>query len=473
MTAADDAYTEAQRRIAEAKRTGSRALNLNVPAARALEVLPPEISELPWLRVLSLSNTAISDLSPLARNVEISMLALRGTQVVSIEPISGMAELADLFLQDTSVSDLMPLAKLPKLASSHSIAGLRFENTAASRSDQTVAKIAEIENNSSRAQELFRYLERVHPLQNSVFASGSIEIVNENWQPPTPPEPEPLLNSLLVDGQLELAPDPPTEAERHERLKRVLHQRLQERTPHLTRSAGNVFPRLAAKARILQGLVDASFEELDLLSIHLEIEDLAERAQRGREDGQPYSEDVAYSLGDVARLGPGLTLGHPEVDAFINRVRAARDHPTAEHDATIHATLSAAILADSAANGPRSREMEARLTTMDDQIAASVAITAKHHGLLRLIGMAVASHAPKVAIAAVGGFSAKVAYDLFGQRVAEFLRDTAPLLLEVAATYGAPMAIWFGAVMGPIFLALGVKEEVVKRKTAAQQREDP
>ena len=61
MSDTDEAYVEAQRLIAEAKREGASFLSFNTSATRALTFFPPELAELRKLRTLSFSDTAITD----------------------------------------------------------------------------------------------------------------------------------------------------------------------------------------------------------------------------------------------------------------------------------------------------------------------------------------------------------------------------------------------------------------------------
>ena len=404
------------------------------------------IAALTALTTLHLFGTKLTDLTPIAALTALTTLHLSGTGISDLTPIAALTALTRLDLTATGVSDLRPLLTLEKLASEPRVlkdgdqvhGGLTFTNTPAC-ADPRIAEIAEIKDPATRAKTLFDYL--------------------QDWVPPgDAPEPDPLLSAILINGQLELAPDPPTEAEQRERLKRALHERLQEKAPDLARAAGNQFPRLAAKSRVIAELVAKPFAELDLLAVHLEVEDLADRATRGMEDGVPYSEEVASALGDVTRLGPGLTLGHPEVDLFILRLRDAREHPMPEAVAAIHAKFSQAIIDDARANGERSRAMEVRLQALDDPTARAVAVHAKQYGLLHLIGqrLALAPTVRGIVTAAVGGFAAKVAYDLFGAEVVAFLQLNGPLLLEVAKTYGQFFATWFANATHTLFQAASV-----------------
>ena len=565
MTAADDAYTEAQRLIAAAAKSGATTLSLNTTKTRALIRIPPEITALTALTILALSGTGVTNLAPLTTltaitnldlngtgvtnlaplttltalttlglsgttvtdlaplttltaltsldlsatritnlapltnltaltNLDLSgsyvahlaplanltaltSLVLRGTYVTELTPLTNLTALTNLDLRGTNVTDLRPLSKLDKLANAPSVLdardqffdGLSFNFTPACQ-DPRIAKIAAIPDPATRARTLFDYLKDLEPPQivSAVGQAGGHSTASAVGTAIfAPPEPDPLLSSILLNGQLELTPDPPTEAEQHERLKRAMHERLQDKAPDLARAAGNAYPRLASKSRVIAELVARPFNDLDLLSIHLEIEDLSDRARRGVEDGVPYTEDVANALGDVTRLGPGLTLGHPEVDLFLVRLHDAREKPSPQADAVAHAVLSQAIINDPEAHGELSRAMEARLQGLDDPAAKAVAIGAKQYGIVRLIGQLgalIPNFAGKIAVGTTSTFVGGVALKVFGPSVVSFIQKNGPALMDVAATYGPSVLFWFSSVMAAVFLALGIKEEIDKRR---------
>jgi Leucine-rich repeat (LRR) protein len=226
MSAADDAYRAAEAAIAEAKRTGAEELNFDDEAFQALETLPRRVNALDKLRNLDLRNTQVSDLDPLEGmtglqwlwldNTQVSdldplkgvtglqVLSLDNTQVSNLDPLKGMRELQTLWLSYTQVSDLSPvkgmtglqtltlnnthvldlrpLAGLRKLADEPKYGGLLFRGIPAT-ADPKIAEIAVIEDYGSRAKALFALLDA-------------------GWVPPVPVEPDPLLRSILIDGQL-------------------------------------------------------------------------------------------------------------------------------------------------------------------------------------------------------------------------------------------------------------------------------
>ena len=282
----------------------------------------------------------------------------------------------------------------------------------------------------------------------------------KTWVPPgevAPPEPAPIFKTVLIDGQLELAEDPPSQAERDEVLKRALYERLQTAVPDLARAAGNHFPKLTSKARILAGLVEKPFEQLDLLAIHFEVETLQDRLERGTEDGIAFTDDILGPLSDVTRVGPGLTLGHASVDLYIQRVREARENPSPAADQAAHRALSDAIIADPEANGPGSITMETRVAALENARQRQAGFNAKHQWLVWVV--------PTLVSLIDTGVDLSVGLVVlnFGTALTNFIATNATLLWEVALTYGANFAGWFASVMHPVFQALGAGQDILNR----------
>ncbi len=123
MTAADKAFAEAERLIAEAKAAGADRLSLNIHATHALTRLPDSIAGLTNLSSLDLMNTQVSDLTPLAGMAGMTRLSLINTPVSDLTPLAGMAGMTGLSLSNTPVSDLTPLAGMAGMT------GLSLSNT--------------------------------------------------------------------------------------------------------------------------------------------------------------------------------------------------------------------------------------------------------------------------------------------------------------------------------------------------------
>jgi len=73
------------------------------------------LSVLNQLKELDLSNTQVTDLSPLSGLNQMNALYLRNTQVTDLSPLSGLNYLNRLFLSNTQVTDLSPLSGLNQL----------------------------------------------------------------------------------------------------------------------------------------------------------------------------------------------------------------------------------------------------------------------------------------------------------------------------------------------------------------------
>ena len=117
QTDPDAAYTEAERRIEEAKRTNATMLNFSRDRdrLRAFVTLPPQIASLTALQTLYLDSTQVTDLAPLASLNSLQRLYLDDTQVIDLAPLASLNSLQILCLNSTQVTDLSPLASLNRL----------------------------------------------------------------------------------------------------------------------------------------------------------------------------------------------------------------------------------------------------------------------------------------------------------------------------------------------------------------------
>lgn len=123
MSDAGAAYRAAQREIARVAEAGGTKLQLFGEEFRALERIPPEVADLATLQSLVLSNTRVSDLSPLTALSNLGHIMLDGSIVCDLAPLASTKELYRLWLQNTQVADLAPLAALNYLYE------LRLDNT--------------------------------------------------------------------------------------------------------------------------------------------------------------------------------------------------------------------------------------------------------------------------------------------------------------------------------------------------------
>jgi internalin A len=384
------------------------------------------IAPLTALTLLNLSGTQVSDLTPIAQLTSLTTLNLGGTQVSDLTPIAQLTSLTMLNLNSTQVSDPRPLTALRKLAESPEINGLSFEKIAAARLDPRIAEIAKIKGRKIRAVELFAYL--------------------EGWEQPVEfnesgPAPSTLFDVQTIDDRLEIADSHPSEAERDDQLKQVLHNRLKVRNTDLERLAGNRFFVLCAKARSLTTRLDGNFDDLDMLNIHLDVEELTRLKDRGAErDGdEPFPQEVADALADVVSIGPGLTLDNGAVELLEKRKRRFAANPFTADQQAAHDDFSTAVAQDPAAFGDRLRALETQvLEREDDSAGAAVQDAATRNILIKFGRLALAVGAP---------VATNVLATILAPPIKAFLIAEWPVIAEVAALYGPSFQGWFLSAM--------------------------
>ncbi len=459
MSDADKAYALAEQLIEEARQRGTKGLKFDREKLHALERLPPsigELSQLEWLdldhtniailepvsklgslQTLHLNYTRVIDLTPLSNMSALRVIYLCYTEVQDLEPLSNLKDLQALFVTGSQVLDLTPVRFIDGLVNPAGLFGLHFGGCAAARLDPRIAEIAEIEASATRAQTLFAYL--------------------ENWVPPeglVRPAQDALLPVDLAGERLEIPASLPTEAEREERLKQVLHKRLCSHAKSLAQAAGNRFPRLADRARALDLQVAAEFAELDLLMLHLAVEDLQFLNNLGREDddGEVFPSEVTLPLDDVVRLGPGLTLGHPDVDLLVERRNTNRaSDPVPAAELATQNQMSRAVAADDAAIGPHLRQLEGYVAESSTADAKVAQIAANRNVLWRIAGVASVT-----VMGALEVHGAVADVHTLSPAVSEFLAQNFQLLHQVAALYGPDFYNWFAGAVAQVGQAKGI-----------------
>jgi internalin A len=400
------------------------------------------IAKLTTMKTLFFISTQVSDLTPIAKLTTLKTLYLHNTPVIDLTPIAKLTALTALGLNNTWVSDLRPLTALRKLAEDPQFQGLEFNGTTATNFDLSFAEIAEIKDAKNRAAELFAYL--------------------EDWEPPVVfdengPTPSPLLDVKTTDEKLEIADSHPSEAERDDQLKQVLHTRLKARNTDLERLAGNRFFVLCAKARSLTTRLDGNFDDLDMLNIHLDVEELTRLNDRGSErDGdEPFPQEVADALADVVSIGPGLTLDNKAVELLEDRkLRFAANTPTADQQAA-HDGLSAAVAQDDAAMGDRLRALETQVLEREDDSAGAAIQDAAHRNILIKVA--------RLALAGVKLVAVGVAVTIVSPPVTVFLTANWPVIAEVAALYGTSFQTWFLSAMSGLTEFAGLAANISPR----------
>ncbi|MGZ3218366.1 leucine-rich repeat domain-containing protein (plasmid) [Paracoccus sp. T5] len=103
------AFAKAQEKIAKAARTGEKELHFGRDDFPALDRLPPEIENLSGLQTITLDDTQVADLAPLAGLKGLQSLILLNTRVTNLAPLAGLTSLQILNLSGTQITDLAPL----------------------------------------------------------------------------------------------------------------------------------------------------------------------------------------------------------------------------------------------------------------------------------------------------------------------------------------------------------------------------
>jgi Leucine-rich repeat (LRR) protein len=476
MSDAETAYKAAEAEIERVRTNGRNLLSLSGEDYKALNGLPDSITQLTTLTELHLntnqvidltpiaqltaltalyiSDTLVSDLTPIAKLTTLTTLYLHNTPVIDLTPIAQLTALTALGLNNTWVSDLRPLTALRKLAEDPQFQGLEFNGTTATNFDLSFAEIAKIKDAKNRAAELFAYL--------------------EDWEPPVVfdengPTPSPLLDVKITDEKLEIADSHPSEAERDDQLKQVLHTRLKARNTELERLAGNQFFLLCAKARSLTSRLGVNFDDLDMLNIHLDVEELTRLKDRGTErDGdESFPQEVADALADVVSIGPGLTLNNEAVELLEDRKRRFFTNPLTADQQAAHDDFSTAVAQDADAIGDRLRALETQILEREDDPAGAAIQDAAHHNFLIKVAQITLDG---VLLVATG-----VTVEIVSPPIAAFLMAKWPVIVEVAALYGPSFQTWFLSAMSGLTefagLAANIQPHGIERLVKPEEDE--
>jgi internalin A len=303
------------------------------------------IAALTELQALRVDQTAVTDLSPLAGLIALETLSLRQTEVTDLSPCSSLTSLRNLRLELTSITDLSPLANLASLKTltlDGSLAtdlrplcrlsglaikpensltfweGLRFNHTPATGSDVELARLAEIEDNEQRSRETLVYLNTLPPWPEPLPWQPPPSVPDA---PPPPPDPDQLPQVDISPEGLDLASSPIAQVDLSDPIKARLYAKLPDAAATLLRH-GNRYPEVAGPARELVSLTSVAFDSADLLDIHLQLAALTDvrTADADRPLLERLDPDCRTALDAVLRIGPGVTLGHPDVDALEVRL---------------------------------------------------------------------------------------------------------------------------------------------------------
>lgn len=474
MTEAEIAYIVAQELIAEAKRTGSAELAFYDQGLEALDTIPPEIAELDqitfldlmntsiWdltpisgmtgmielhlrgaevddltpisdmtgMTILDLGNTQVSDLAPINGMTDMTTLYLDSTQVSDLMPISGMAGMTTLHLDNSQVSDLAPIQGLGKLATSPDLGRLMFHSTPATRGDSRIEEISYIQDDRDRATQLLKYLEnRGMPIEGNS------------------PKPGALLPVDIEDGRLEIAASYPDAAERDDTLKRALHERLRPKAAELAQAAGNYHPRLAARARSLTDRLNRPFEDLEMLQIHMDVEDLSStyRNRDARTGEEVLSGEIVDALADVTNIGPGLTLDNTDVELLEGRKRRFAASPQDADVQAAHDAMSKVVADDQDTMGERLRALEERLLNRQGETSTEALQNSVNRNLLIRMGRE---------LIVIDGRS--ITQSVIASAIVLFAQANSEVIMALLSTYGPALTHWFAAAVSDIKELTGV-----------------
>jgi hypothetical protein len=419
---------------------GLKALELT--NTQVTDIAP--LADLPYLEEVYLGGTGVTDISALSDLVRLKLLRLDDTGVIDITTLSHLPTLNRLVLDRAAIRDLRPLLRLRRNFEGSDSGQLTFRDCAATRLDDRIREISEISDSAVRAQELFDYL--------------------ETWEPPWEQEPDPdeLAPIEVVDGRLEIGASHPTEAECDEALKQVIHERLRGRAGDLAQLAGNLYPRLAGRARGLYEKLDRPFAELDMLLVHLDVEDLADLYERRgeRQGDDALTPDVVDALADVARDGPGLTLDNPDVEKLEERKRRfAASAPPAQVGAA-HDEMSRLVAGAQAVFGERLRALEGRMDGRESLPSTAVVQEAVHRNVLLRIGQFVLGPAKVIFLGAAGN------------ALWQFVHEGWPVITIIAESYGPAFARWFSAALSSAKEMVGVAANVELKPVPRMPRRD-
>jgi internalin A len=409
-----------------AKLTALRSLYLDQTAVSDLTPL----AGLTKLLVLRLDKTSVSDLTPLARLGSLQELALGMTPVSDITPLKNLFDLRDLALHSTKVEDLRPISELSKLGG-FAYTALTFWDTPAAASDARLSVLATSRYHKKRTRETLTYLASLPPWPQPLPWIPPASVPDTA---PPPPAPDPIPDVNISAQGLDLAASPIDPADLSDPIKVRLYAKLPEAVAMLLRH-GNRYPEVAGPAKVLADLTALPFDKADLLDIHLQLAALTDlrAADPGRTKLEQLDPDCRLALDAVLRIGPGVTLGHPDVDVLEDRLAA---YARSRQPATVAEgeRLVTSALADSTdLASPRLRKVAGQVSHAADEGR----IAGYRRGLSRNVILALGFVAVGLGEAATGA--------VFGEVViaaAQFLVVHRDAIMATAPAWGQTGYAW-------------------------------
>lgn len=270
------------------------------------------------LLALCLSQTEVSDLTPIAGMRALRRLEIENMPLTNLGPIAGLVELRSLYLEHTNVGDLRPILLLPKLGEGAET-GLDFAFTPFARATDETRRLTDIEDRQQRTRETLTFLKTLPPWPEPLpWEVAEVERRAAGPAPLLPPEQDPALPLIwgergfqfLVDH---IGVDPVTQE--------VLAD-LRALLDTLIRQTGNSHEDLYQLAREMRERCEPENGVLNALRLHLPLQKLERlNAARDRRE-RALDDEIATTLEGVLRIAPGATLADPKVRELIERQEA-------------------------------------------------------------------------------------------------------------------------------------------------------
>ncbi len=163
---------------------------------------------------------------------------------------------------------------------------------------------------------------------------------------------------VLVDGRLDVAPSTPAPEEQSDPVKLAALERLRQAVAVLLRS-GNIHLDIETLARRMSANIDRDFADIDILSVHFDLEACRgiydRRAERTGDD--ILTPDTVSALSQVGQVGPGLTLDNADVEKLEDRRRRYDGPPIDKKLIEDHDALSKSISENTEAFGQAIRDL--------------------------------------------------------------------------------------------------------------------
>ncbi|MCA3438607.1 MAG: hypothetical protein INF48_14970, partial [Rhodobacter sp.] len=299
------------------------------------------LAALTALQRLDLDQTAVSDLAPLAALTALRWLSLTRTAVSDLAPLAALPALQMLSLGHTAVSDLAPLAGLAGLQDlgldGCQVADLRPIRGLAKLGTNRPPGLSFQDTHATRADGTLARLAGIEETEDRARETLAYLNTLPPWPEPLPwvppetlpdiaplaPAPDPVPRIDVGAQGLDLALSLVGEADLADPIKPRLYAMLRDAVAKLLRF-GNRYSEVAEPAKKLADLTAVPFADADLLAIHLQLAVLTDvrAADADRPKDEQLDPDCRLALDAVLRIGPGVTMDNADVHALEARLAA-------------------------------------------------------------------------------------------------------------------------------------------------------